>query len=109
VRSRGQADRELAWLVDDVGGPSAMRACGPLSIDTRDVPRPALAWRAGVPLAGVAATPKAPEGLMVVRAGGKAERRLLASATELEQVGGAGRWTAYTAGCADRMSADRDP
>ncbi|MDQ2649701.1 MAG: hypothetical protein M3Z03_09105 [Actinomycetota bacterium] len=102
VASRGRADRELAELIDDVGGPTAMRSCGGLSIDTRDVPRPALAWRAGVALGDVVTTPATPTGLMVVRTGGRAERRILAAVSDLAPVGQAGRWSAYAPGCRPR-------
>lgn len=98
AEARARADDGLADLIAEVGGASEVRACAPLSIDTADVPRPALAWRAGVPLGDVRRTPPSPPaGTMVVRTGGTAEAEVAAAGAGRAE--GNGEWSLYRVPC----------
>lgn len=100
VADRAEADDDLARVLDAAGGPAPLLVCGPLSIDSADVPRPALAWRAGVALSEVGASRRSPRaGGHIVQVGGAAERRLLGLDPPAEAVAAHGRWVAYVVAC----------
>ncbi len=97
VVHRGRADRELAAALDDAGGPDRLQACRPLMISS--LPPPSVAWRADVPLHDVVAVGTAPAGVVVVAAGGPAERRLAAADPGAVPLAQRGRWVVYDVGC----------
>ncbi len=106
VEERARADADLAGLLDSVEA-ERLAGCGTLSIDSADVPRPALAWRAEVALSDVRASGRRPTtGSHVVRSGGSAERRLLALDPPAHRLGASGQWVAYVVACPAADSPD---
>ena len=97
VVHRGQADRELAAALDDAGGPDRLQACRPLMINF--LPPPSVAWRADVPLHDAVAGGTTPAGVVVVAAGGPAERRLVTADPGAVPLARQGRWVVYDVGC----------
>jgi hypothetical protein len=98
VAERARVDRALASVVDAVGGATALRACAPLTVDTADVPRAALAWRAELPAHGVDRA-KAPHAGTVVATTGGVTARALADDASADRVAGNDRWEVFRVGC----------
>jgi hypothetical protein len=97
MAERRRVDDDLAEVLDDAGGAGALRACGELAIESANVPRAALAWRAEVPVGEVRRAAGAAQGVVVVRAGGPVERELRAAGAEAMATNDT--WTVYRTGC----------
>jgi len=98
VADRARSERGLAAVVDDIGGAAALRSCGPLSIDTADVPRAALSWRAELPVHRVARAHAPYTGTVVAKAGGRTARALDEEA-RAEEVAANDHWEVFRVGC----------
>ncbi len=98
MADRGRADRELADVIDAAGGIDELRRCPPLTIDTSDVPRAALAWRADLPAREVERA-RAPYGGTIVAQRHAAVGRALAASDTASLQASSGRWAIYLVGC----------
>jgi len=98
VADRARAEHDLAAMVDAVGGAAELRACEPLTTDTGDVPRTALAWRADLPASEVTRT-RAPYSGTVVAVAGGGVAGALGESTRAEQVAGNAGWRVFRVGC----------
>ncbi|HEY8546406.1 MAG TPA: hypothetical protein VIL36_15210 [Acidimicrobiales bacterium] len=115
VTDRGRAGEDLVAAVRQAGGLDRLVACpGPLRMSGTTLPRPALAWEAGVPLHDVVALGRRPAGVVLATAGSRADERLAAQveAGGTDDDGGGtgaddrpvllarhGGWAVYAVGC----------
>jgi len=99
IEARATAEDDLAAAIDLAGGAARLRACGPITIDSADVPRPALAWRVDVPLSAVGRSTRIPTGVVVVRTGGKADVRLTAAGPTTVALARGRGWVIYAVDC----------
>ncbi|MGH9210458.1 MAG: hypothetical protein ACRD2C_07210 [Acidimicrobiales bacterium] len=100
VRTRARLESDLERVVDQVGGPDAVLACGGIAVDRSDVPRMALAWRLDVPLSHV--PPRLGDGPGVVFARVGSRRDVLLSgepSSEVATLARSAEWVAYAVGC----------
>jgi hypothetical protein len=101
VKARAHLERELDAALSAAGGPQAVLACGRVAITDSDIPRVALAWKLGVPLADVdRRLPEAGGGVVFARAGGRQDELLATPpSAEVEALARSAEWTVYAIGC----------
>lgn len=99
---RGALDRQLDVAIARAGGADAVTACGPVAIEREGVALsswPGLAWKLGLPVAGVEGDLPGSRGVVIALAGGPRERRLDAAGPEVRRLGGSAGWTVFGVGC----------
>lgn len=99
IDQRAVADRDLAAVVREADIATRLVGCPPLSMDGALVPRPALAWRAGLPLSAVRSLPATPAGILVVRTGSEDDTWLSVSGVPVTRLAQQGGWVVAAADC----------
>jgi hypothetical protein len=107
-RFRAELDRDLDLTVQRAGGPDAVLACGPVTIERAGLGNamlPALAWKLDVPLSQVTDPTALARGTVFARAGSALEAQLAARRTA-QELARSTHWVLYAHRCAGPQGQD---
>jgi len=95
-------ERSLEEAVRRAGGRNAVTSCGTVVADRADLPQAVLAWKLDLALHDVHSTRRVRRGsrVVILRAGGREERRLQASEpADLVALGDSSHWSIVAVDC----------
>lgn len=102
VAERHRVERSLDLAIARAGGREALTRCGAVVADRVDLPQSVLAWELDLALHDVRSTRRGRSGsrVVILRAGGREERRLQASEpAELVPLGDSAHWSIVAVDC----------
>ncbi len=100
ARRRADVVADVDRMVDVLGGPGAVEACGAVSVERANQLKPALAWKLDRPLRGITRFPREGPAMVLLLRGWAQDRRLQAEPQAgVIPVAETRYWRAYTVDC----------